>query len=1184
MALTSPGVEVTVIDESFYTPAEPGTVPLIVVATAENKLNGAGTATASATTKANAGRVYRVTSQRELVDLYGSPFFEKTASGSPVHGGERNEYGLLAAYSLLGVSNSAFILRANIDLNDLEGQTEAPGADPADGQWWFDTRSTTWGINEWNSSTIANGGQKFTSKTPLVLTDNEVENIGTASAYYGSIDGAPKKAVGTIGDYCVVWRTILEDGTFAADKELVRLWYKSAGNNFNSVGGSVMPGDWVLVGSPEWAASHPTAFSTAAITGSLTPGHQFTVNGTTVTCAATVAGTITNFNTALNGSGIFATLNNNRVYIYSDGTSTATGGDSTALEGGTGGVVLANVGLNTPLAVLNIAAGTYMCPAMAQQPHTSVPLFRRTDFSTTVNARPTGSVWLKTTEPANGARWRLKRYNDATRSWVPNEAPLYASPHAALYFLDRAGGGANIGRDIVFVQTNAQEHQGSYQATTGAVAPFDAADETLASAVYRAWIRSAAVTTVITSRAIASGTLTVGSKSFTIKQSIPGDLNLSAASTVTVTTAGTADDAFTVAAAINALTFVDSNGDPITNNVVASVTADNELVITHKTGGDMRFNTVSGTLLSTLFPVFETEDGTGTANFYPLTPAVSASFGITDGAVDGYLASLWKPMASVGFDATNDAPLNEPDDGQLWYNPSFGEVDIMVHNGSTWVGYRTAASPYFAPAEDDKTDPAGPIVSATMPETQSDFTALRNGDLWISTADLENFPTIYRYDPLVPGPLASKWVLLDKTDQTSEDGVLFADARAGTTGGTATAAPSGSIADLLDSSFLDPDAPDPDLYPKGMLLWNLRASGGNVKKYNNSYIDLTADNERMPGNPAMTNYWPDRWTTASPNNEDGSGTFGRKAQRSAVVAALKSVVDTSLEARDEERRNFNLIACPGYPELLSNLINLNIDRRVTAFVVGDSPLRLAADATSLSNWGSNANLALDNGDDGLVTYDEYAAVWYPNGFTTDLTGTNAVVPASHMMLRTIALSDQVSYPWFAPAGTRRGGITNATSVGYIDVATGEFQTVALNSGQRDTLYDLKINPIPFFVGVGLVAYGQKTRARNASALDRINVARLVVYLRAQLTKLARPYVFEPNDQITRDEIKQAVESLLLELVGLRAIYDFAVVCDESNNTPARIDRNELYVDVAIEPTKAVEFIYIPLRLKNTGEI
>jgi phage tail sheath protein FI len=204
-------------------------------------------------------------------------------------------------------------------------------------------------------------------------------------------------------------------------------------------------------------------------------------------------------------------------------------------------------------------------------------------------------------------------------------------------------------------------------------------------------------------------------------------------------------------------------------------------------------------------------------------------------------------------------------------------------------------------------------------------------------------------------------------------------------------------------------------------------------------------------------------------------------------------------------------------------------------------------------------------------------------FTSDNAGNNVIVPASHGILRTLALSDQVSFPWFAPAGTRRGGITNASAAGFID-AEGEFKSIALNEGQRDTLYANNINPITFLTGAGLVNFGQKTRAKNASALDRINVARLVIYLRSQLKKLAKPYIFEPNDKITRDEIKAQADSLMLELVSQRALYDFLVVCDESNNTPSRIDRNELYLDIAIEPVKAVEFIYIPLRLKNTGEI
>jgi phage tail sheath protein FI len=91
-------------------------------------------------------------------------------------------------------------------------------------------------------------------------------------------------------------------------------------------------------------------------------------------------------------------------------------------------------------------------------------------------------------------------------------------------------------------------------------------------------------------------------------------------------------------------------------------------------------------------------------------------------------------------------------------------------------------------------------------------------------------------------------------------------------------------------------------------------------------------------------------------------------------------------------------------------------------------------------------------------------------------------------------------------------------------------------------------------------------------------------LRYQLAVLVKPFLFEPNDSQTRHEVKSAVDALLTELVGQRALYDFLVVCDTTNNTPARIDRSELWVDIAIEPVKAVEFIYIPLRIMNTGAI
>ena len=172
----------------------------------------------------------------------------------------------------------------------------------------------------------------------------------------------------------------------------------------------------------------------------------------------------------------------------------------------------------------------------------------------------------------------------------------------------------------------------------------------------------------------------------------------------------------------------------------------------------------------------------------------------------------------------------------------------MAHNGTTWVGYATAYS---------TTDPNGPQFSATAPTTQSDGTALVTNDLWIDTSDLENYPKLYKYNTsatlsstntanqVAVTTSGAAWELVDKADQTTEDGVVFADARLHTaadkadslsTGGAGT---SSTIKDLLSDGFLDPDAPNPDLYPQGIMLWNTRRSGYNVKEYKNNYITTT---------------------------------------------------------------------------------------------------------------------------------------------------------------------------------------------------------------------------------------------------------------------------------------------------------------------------------------------------------
>jgi phage tail sheath protein FI len=163
-------------------------------------------------------------------------------------------------------------------------------------------------------------------------------------------------------------------------------------------------------------------------------------------------------------------------------------------------------------------------------------------------------------------------------------------------------------------------------------------------------------------------------------------------------------------------------------------------------------------------------------------------------------------------------------------------------------------------------------------------------------------------------------------------------------------------------------------------------------------------------------------------------------------------------------------------------------------------------------------------------------------------------------------------------------VDNAIQIGYISAVTGEFNSIGVNQGIRDTLYTNNVNPITFIPGVGITNFGNKTLQGAATALDRINVARLVAFLRSRLESIGKQYLFEPNDQITRQSITAAINSLMIDLVAKRGLYDYLVVCDLSNNTPATIDANELYVDIAIEPVKAIEFIYIPVRIKNTGAI
>ena len=1082
--LQSPGVSVSIINESFYTPAAPGTVPLIFVTSADNKTNPSGV-TAVGTDPANAGKVYLVTSQRDLTDTFGTPLFYTDASGNPIHGGELNEYGLQAAYSLLGVSSAAYLVRAPIDLASLTAASSAPAGTPSNGSYWLDTADTTYGIFEWSQSLGT-----FTNKTPLVITD--------ATASLNTTDGlTPKASVGLVGQYCVVSTTDNENA----------VWYKNSDANWVAVGTTVEANftnnsfNNTFV-STTWGTSFPTVTGSTA-PASITAGGTITVNGHDVVVTTGVVGDIAeSINSALHVYGIGAKVVKGALAIYADSHSSS----STS--------VTITSSATTLMTQVGLTNGTYSAPTVFVGPHTQYPNF---------GAEPTGSVYMKTTSPNSGANWVVKQWSDSSNAFNTVKAPVYSDASAATYSLDKTGGGANIPVGTLFIESN-----------------FNHGNETSGPVLanFKLHRRVAVSPTTITSIAHADTVAIASTLTMTISTTAPGSTGYTAGVTISV-----------VGDLSNLVQEINNSG---IDNLSASTNADGSISIVHATGGDIKFVDADNLLSTAGFTA-----GT-TSNFYEL------GMFEPDGA--NFRASNWAPLT---FTASAVAPSTTPANGQLWYSSIVDQVDIMVHDGNNWVGYANAFP---------GSDPTGPIVAASKPTTQSDgVTPLVTGDIWVSTANIERYgQDIYVYN----GNLLL-WELQDTTDQTSPTGWLFHDARWATSGQATDAA---TIVELRSSDYVDPDAPDPAEYPRGMRLWNLRRSGFNVKKYVTDYININANNGiniRVTGDQ-MADYNPDRWVSVSPNNANGSGTFGRHAQRSFTVAGLKSTIDANQAIRDTDTLTFNLIATPGYPEAIQNMISLNVDRGLTAFVIGDTSMRLQPTGTALQAYGLNSNGAFDNGDDGLVSYNEYMAAFYPSGYTNDLAGNYIVVPPSHMMLRTIAVSDQKSYPWFAPAGIRRGVVDNATSVGYI--ADGEFKSTALPVGLRDVMASVKINPIATITGAGIINFGQYTRANAASALDRINVARLVCHLRRQLDILARPFLFEPNDKITRNEIKNAVQKLLLELVGQRALYDFIVVCDESNNTPARVDRSELWVDVAIEPVKAVEFIYIPVRLVNTGAI
>ena len=1127
MALVSPGVEVTVIDESQYIPSAVNTVPYFLIATAQNKVSSNGVTVAAGTLAANANKTYLITSQRDLAATFGVPFFYQTTTGTPINGYELNEYGLLAAYSSLGITNRCYVQRVDIDLTELTASLVRPTGSPSNGDYWLDTGTSVWGVQEYNQAT-----NTFTVETLLTIND-------TADVVDPATDPAPLTTIGSVGDYAVVT---------CADNNHNTIFYKNSNNA------------WVELGSDAWKLSWPTIKGTATPT-SLTASASMFINDSEVFVPAANDNTVAGFAGAINAAsiaGVTAAAVSGKLYMYADSdatndNSTLSGGVISIQTGGSAGAAL--------LTALGIETGEYRAPNYLPSYSYQAP---RWAVGQTAPA-PTGSVWNNLSPANNGLSLRVKKYSTALGTFIAQACPAYYSDTQAIYALDPTGGGKNIPIGTTYVLYDA----GAY-GNPNPSAEFEILE--------RYALGATIITGSVTAPVFSSG------NSFEIYATEPGQ----AGTTFGVATlTGTTPSAFITAVSAAAIP-----------NVSASVNSSGALVITHATGGSVTLKNISGTPVTV-------------AGFTPVVEGVRP----TPKLADAVTLSNWVGAPTFDYTASSATPDQDPVDGRLWYYSTVSDADIMIQNNGQWIGYQNCTNDVRGFSL-NLTNASGPIIAASAPTTENDtaLSPLAWGDLWIDTSDLENYPKLYRWQP-VDG--VDQWVEVDTTDQVTQNGILFADARwapNGTTNPVMDAIP--TIDSLLTSNYLDLDAPDPALYPQGMLLFNTRRSGYNVKSFQSNYFNATSypadpwanvtsysigsyvsysgtnyislQNYNINNVPGTTAYWTpitetNTWLTASGNKDSGAMWSGRQAQRQLVVQAMKAGIDTSSAAR-EEQAQFSLIAATAYPELIPNMVALSNERNNTLFVVGDTPMRLAANGTDLASWATNNGGLGFPSEDGLLTASQYLGTFYPSCQTTDTTGNPVVTAPSHMMMRTIIRSDAVSYPWLAPAGTRRGVVDNAIAIGYIDAATGEFQQINVGQGLRDVLYENDINPITFIPGVGITNFGNKTTTSVTSALDRINVSRLVAFLRGRLEEIGKLYLFEPNDDITRAEITNTVNSLMIDLIAKRGIYDYLVVCDLSNNTPARIDRNELWVDIAIEPVKAVEFIYIPLRIKNTGEI
>jgi len=265
---------------------------------------------------------------------------------------------------------------------------------------------------------------------------------------------------------------------------------------------------------------------------------------------------------------------------------------------------------------------------------------------------------------------------------------------------------------------------------------------------------------------------------------------------------------------------------------------------------------------------------------------------------------------------------------------------------------------------------------------------------------------------------------------------------------------------------------------------------------------------------------------------------------------------------NKDAYDFNVIYAPG-------LTTQNASSTVSDILLLAQGRGDAIAVVDMVGYGQNISTTVSNAS----TYDNsYGATYWPwVQIRSRETGKINFVPASTLVPAVYEYNDKVSAEWFAPAGMNRGSLSTVLQ-----------PERKLTVNDRNTLYQGKVNPIATFPGVGTVIYGQKTLQQKPSALDRVNVRRLLIALKSYIGQIGETIVFEPNTQVTRNKFLNQVNPYLETVQQRQGLYAFQVVMDETNNTPDVVDRNQLVGTIYLQPTKTAEFIQLDFNILPTG--